>query len=57
MALLTVRAHLAAMNVGVAVGTLGSHVAEHQTGMALFAGHIHVHAAQGILRPAVIEIG
>ena len=57
VALLTVRAHLPLVNVGVTGRALRSHVRKNQLGMALRAAHALVHAAQGILRGVVIKFG
>lgn len=43
------------MNVGVAIGALGRHIAEHQLGMTRHARHFLVHAAQRISSLVVIE--
>lgn len=47
--------HLTAVEVRVAVGTLHADVREHQARMALPATHVHVRAAQRILRFVVIK--
>ena len=57
MALLAVRAHLALVNVGVAVCAFTSHVGEHRIGVALGTAHTPVHAPQWIARLIVIEFG
>lgn len=55
VALLAVRAELAAVNVGVAILAALSDVGEYRFHVALGTGHRLVHAAQGILRAIVIE--
>lgn len=55
VALFTVRAHLAAMNVRVAIGAVGPHVCEDWLGVALGTGNPLVLAAQRILGCVVIE--
>lgn len=55
--LLTARPHLAAMNIGVALGALRPHVGKHRLDMALRAHDSLVHAAQGKLGLVVIELG
>jgi hypothetical protein len=56
MALCAVGPHLAAMNVGVAVGTVRSGVREHRLGMTLGTSHSLVQAAKRIFRRVVIEL-
>ena len=56
VALFASRTKLALVNVGVAVGTLRAHVAEHQLRVARHACHFLVHAAQGIFRLVVIKL-
>ena len=56
MALLAGRAHLAAVNVGVTVGTLRSHVGEYWFGVALGARYVLVHASQRVACLVVIEL-
>ena len=56
VALFASGAELALVNVGVAVGALGRHIAEYQLGMAGHAGHFFVHAAQGIPGLVVIKL-
>jgi hypothetical protein len=55
--LLAVRPELAAMDVGMAVGTLRTHVTEYRFGMALDAIDLRMHALQGIAGLIVIEFG
>ena len=55
VALLTVRAHLPLVNVGVTGRALRSHVRKNQLGMTLRAAHALVHAPQRISRGVVIE--
>ena len=55
VALLAIRAHLALMNVGVAVGALRAHIGKDHLGVALRAGHSLVQSAQRIFRGVVIE--
>jgi hypothetical protein len=55
VALRAVWTHLAAVNVGVAIGAILADVSEHGLDVALHAGDFLVHAAQGIPGFAVIE--
>lgn len=55
MALLASRSELPLVNVGVAIGALGPHIAEHQLGMACGTADAHVHAAQREFRLVVIK--
>ena len=55
VALLALRSHLAAVNVGMAIGALVAHVGKHRIGMALLAGNVLVQAAQRVPRLVVIE--
>jgi hypothetical protein len=57
VALGTVGSELALVDVGVAVGALRAHVFENHADVTLGAGHILVHAAQGIPGLIVIEVG
>src|SRR5580704_11837618 len=57
VALLTVRPHLATMNVGVAVGAIHARIGEYRLGMALGAGDTFMQAPQRILGFVVIELG
>ena len=57
VAAFTVRAKLAAVDVGMAVGAMGAHILEDQTGMALGAGDLLMHAAQWVACVVVIELG
>lgn len=57
MALLAARAHLAAMDIGVAFGALRSHIGKHRLDMALRAHDALVHSAKGKLGLIVIEFG
>lgn len=50
-----VRAHLAAMDISMAIRTMNSGVRENHLGVTLGAGHILVQPAQRILRFIVIE--
>ena len=56
MTLLTARPHLAAMNIGVALGALRPHVGKNRLDMTLRAHNSLVHAAQGKLGLIVIEL-
>ncbi len=56
MALLALRAHLPAVNIGVAIRALVSHLREDWFGVALHAGDILVHAAQREVGLAVVEV-
>ena len=55
VALLAVCAHLAAVDVGVAVGAVGSGIREHRLGVTLGAGHTFMQAAQRVPRFVVIK--
>lgn len=55
VALRAVWTHLAAVNVGVAIGTVFRHIREYRLGVTGNALRFFVHAAQGIAGPAVIE--
>lgn len=57
MALLAICPELALMNIGVTVGALDAYVAEHRLGVALRAGNVLVHAAEGIAGLVVIKLG
>ena len=52
-----IRAHLALVNVGVAILTILPHIREYRFYVALRALHLLVHAAQRIVRFVVIEFG
>jgi hypothetical protein len=54
---LAIRAHLTAVDVGVAVGAVRSHIREHHFGVALRAADAFVKAAQWILGLVVIKLG
>lgn len=56
MALRTVGAELAAMNVGVTVRASLAHVCEGRLNVALGAAHLLVHATQGVRGFVVIEL-
>ena len=56
MATLAICAELTAMYVCMAIGTMGTNVLEDQTGMALGATDLLMHAAQGITGVIVIEL-
>lgn len=51
------RAHLAPMNVSVAVGALVAHIREHHLDVATGAGYALVHPTQCELRLVVVELG
>jgi hypothetical protein len=53
--LCAVRSKLAAMNVSVAIRTILAHVGENWLDVAKSAGHLFVHAAEGVFRFVVIE--
>lgn len=55
MALLAIDAHLPLVDVGVAIGTSGTHIGKDWLGVTLVASHILVHAAQRIFGLIVIE--
>ena len=52
-----IRAHLALVNIGVAILTILPHIREYRLYVALCALHLLVHAAQRIVRFVVIEFG
>ena len=52
-----IRAHLALVNVGVAILAILPHIREYRFYVALCALHLLVHAAQRIVRFVVIEFG
>lgn len=56
VAALAIGAKLAAMHVGVAIGTVSAHLLEHQVCVAFHASDFLVHAAQGITGLIVIEL-
>src|SRR5215475_14110553 len=56
MALLAVRAHLALVNVGVALRALRTHIRENRLRVALRARNAFVHSAQRIFGGVVIEL-
>jgi len=57
MATGAIGAELAAMDIGVAIGALGTDVLEDQIRVALNASHFLVHAAEGISGQIVVELG
>lgn len=57
VALLALRAHLAAVNISVAVSTLVSYVAEHGIAVTLHTRDVPVHASQRIACAVVVELG
>lgn len=54
--LLTIRAELAFMNVGVAIGALVTHVGEYRFDVALRAGHSLMHTSQWIASLVMVEL-
>jgi len=52
-----IRAHLALVNIGVAILTILPHIREYRFYVALRALHFLVHAAQRVVRFGVIEFG
>jgi len=54
--LFTARAHLPAMNVGVAIGAIGPHVCENGLSVTLGTGNSLVLAAQLVFGCVVIEL-
>ena len=52
---LAIRAHLPAMNIGMAIRAFGAHIRKHRLRVTRRAGNICVQAAQRILRFAVIK--
>ena len=56
VALLTIRAELPLVNIGVAILATLPHIVEHQLDVALSASHRLVHTAQGIPSLIVIEL-
>ena len=57
VALFTARAHLAAMDIGVALGALRPHVRKYRLDMTLGAHYPLMHSAQGKLGLIVIKFG
>jgi hypothetical protein len=57
VALRAVRTHLAAVNIGVAIGAVLANIGEHRFYVALRALHLFVHAAQRVFRFVVVEFG
>lgn len=57
VALFAVGAHLAAMQVGMAVGALLAHIGENEAGMAGRATQLLVHPAQRIAGVIVVKLG
>jgi hypothetical protein len=57
MALLAAGAHLAAMDIGVALGALRSHVRKYRLDMALRAHDALMHSAKGKLGLIMIKFG
>jgi hypothetical protein len=55
--LCAIRAHLALVNIGVAILTILPHIREYRFYVALRALHFLVHAAQRVVRFVVIEFG
>ena len=55
--LFTARTHLTAMNVGMTIGAVGSHVREDWLGVTLGAGNSLMLAAERIFCGVVIELG
>lgn len=56
VALLAVRAHLALVNVRVAIRTLRTHIGEDHLGMALSTSHTLMHSAQRVLGGVVVKL-
>jgi hypothetical protein len=56
MALGAIRSELAAVNIGMAAGTIAAYVLEHQIRVALRAGHLFVHASKRVASAVVIEL-
>ena len=57
VALLALRTHLPAVDVGVTVGALLPDIGEHRLAVALRASDVLVHPAQRVARGAVVELG
>jgi hypothetical protein len=57
VAALAICSKLTAVNVGMALSTLGAHFLEHQVCMALSACYLCMHSAQRITGLIVIEFG
>jgi hypothetical protein len=57
VAVSAIGAELAAMDIGMAVAALRTHVLEHHAGVALTATYVLVHAAQRISGQIVVECG
>ena len=49
--------HLAAMNIGVAIGAIFADIAEYRLAMALRAFHVFVHSAERVAGFVVVELG
>lgn len=50
-----IRSKLPAVKIGMAIRALRTHVGKHEAGVALSAGHVHVHPAQRVMRFVVVE--
>jgi len=57
VALRAIRAHLATVNISVAISAVLANIGERRLNMTLHAVHFFVEAAQGIIRFVVIEFG
>ena len=57
MAKFTLRPVLPPVKIGMAILAIAAHVGEHRIDVAFLAGHLGVHAAQGIAGLAVIKFG
>lgn len=57
VAAFTIGAELPAMNVGVAIGAVGTYVFEDEAGVALGAANLLVHAAEGVPGGVMVELG
>lgn len=55
VALLTIRAHLPAVEVGMAIGALPANIAEHKAGVTLTTGNALVHSTQRVFRLIMVE--
>lgn len=57
VATFTIRAELAAMDIGMAIGAMGTYILENERGVALDAAYVLVHSPQRIAGVVVIELG
>jgi hypothetical protein len=57
MATFAIRAELAAMDIGMAIGAMRTYILKNERGVALGAAYVFVHAPQRIPGVVVIELG